>query len=69
MGEYSRSTTDFYTALEVAGYERFRNSKGNTLKAKTEVRLYGRKLMSVGVTLNDSYLLFFSIEIKKLVYI
>lgn len=32
MGEYARSTTDFYTALEVAGYERFRNSKGRYIK-------------------------------------
>jgi putative DNA primase/helicase len=32
MGEYARSTTDFYTALEVAGYERFRNRKGRYIK-------------------------------------
>lgn len=32
MGEYARSTTDFYTALEVAGYGRFRNSKGRYIK-------------------------------------
>lgn len=32
MGEYTRSTTDFYTALEVAGYERFRNRKGRYIK-------------------------------------
>lgn len=32
MGEYARSTTDFYTALEVAGYERFRNQKGRYIK-------------------------------------
>lgn len=32
MGEYTRSTTDFYTALESVGYERFRNSKGRYIK-------------------------------------
>lgn len=32
MGEYARSTSDFYTALEVAGYDRFRDRKGRYIK-------------------------------------
>ena len=32
MGEYARSTSDFYTALEVAGYDRFRDRKGSSIK-------------------------------------
>lgn len=36
MGEYARSTADFYTALEAAGFKRRRNAKGNYI--------YGLKL-------------------------
>lgn len=32
VGEFIRSTADFYTALESAGFERFRNTKGRYLK-------------------------------------
>jgi len=32
VGEFIRSTADFYTALESAGFERFRNTKGRYIK-------------------------------------
>lgn len=32
MGEYTRSTTDFYSAIETAGFERYRNGKGRFIK-------------------------------------
>lgn len=32
MGEYTRSTTDFYSAIEAAGFERYRNGKGRFIK-------------------------------------
>lgn len=31
-GEYTRSNSDFYTALEVAGFERYRDKKGRYVK-------------------------------------
>lgn len=32
VGEYTRSTTDFYTALETVGFERYRDRKGRYIK-------------------------------------
>lgn len=32
VGEFTRSTTDFYTALETVGFERYRDRKGRYLK-------------------------------------
>lgn len=32
MGEYIRSTTDFYTALETVGFEKFRDRNGRYIK-------------------------------------
>lgn len=32
MGEFTRSTTDFYTALETVGFERYRDRKGRYIK-------------------------------------
>ena len=32
IGEFTRSTADFYTALESAGFKRYRNSKGSYIK-------------------------------------
>jgi putative DNA primase/helicase len=32
VGEFTRSTTDFYTALESIGFERFRDRKGRYIK-------------------------------------
>ena len=32
VGEFTRSTAEFYTALESAGFERFRNTKGRHIK-------------------------------------
>ena len=31
-GEYARSTTDFYGAIESLGFERYRNRKGRFIK-------------------------------------
>ncbi len=32
VGEFTRSTTDFYTALETVGFERYRDRKGRYIK-------------------------------------
>ena len=32
VGEFTRSTADFYTALETADFKRFRNAKGSHIK-------------------------------------
>ena len=34
MGEYIRSTTDFYTALETVGFEKFRDRNGRYIKGR-----------------------------------
>ena len=46
MGEYARSTSDFYAALQNAGFEKYRNMKGRFilgLRLRVEEFLDGRE--------------------------